>query len=249
MADEITSLEDASAAMIAAESGKVADSPAAATESEPVQPEGDTHTPAEWSRLMKESQSNRERAQEYERLYGQNSELQQFHEAAKAYADGDINKVQSWLLENAAAVQGLSLDDFMAKFEEPADDDDKPMTRREFKEAQERAAQAARAEIQQEQVGEIQAHATSLGYEVGSRLYNDLLWVAMNQTGNDLDAAHKIVSETPQQYIDEFVTQQREKSRQSLRPQPSARVPGTDREITNWDDATRAGEEFLRATQ
>lgn len=247
MPDEITSLDAATDAVIAS-GATLGDTPPAVTESdEPAtQPEGDTHTPEQWTKLMAESKANRERAQEYERLYGQNSELQQFHAAAKAYADGDIDSVQSWLLENAAAVQGLSLDDFMAKFEEPEDEDDKPMTRREWKAEQARIEQERAAQATQSQVGEIQAHAKDLGYEVGSRLYNDLLWVAMNETGNDLDKAHEIVSGTPQQYIQEYIKGQREKARGGLRSN-SGQAPGTAREISSWKDAEKAAEEFLNS--
>lgn len=239
MPDEITSLDGATEAALAA-------SATPATESEtPVQPAGDTHTPEQWTALMAESKANRERAQEYDKLYGQNSELRQFHEAAQAYADGDIDKTQEFILANAAALQGLTLDEYMEKFAEPEDEDDKPLTRREWKalqkEQEDRQVQAAT----QVQVGEIQAQAEDLGYEVGSREYNDLLWVAMNQTGNDLDKAHEIVSTTEQKIIDGFVKEQRDKARAGLRPSPAARVPGTDREITNWKDAEAAAEEFL----
>ena len=212
-------------------------------------PEDDVWSPSAKARieeLKKEAQTNRERAQEYEKLYGQNSELQQFHAAAKAYADGDIDTTQAWLLDNAAAVLGITKDELVEKFTEPEDEDDKPLTRREWKELQKAEGERARASLQAEQVGEIQSHAKSLGYEVGSRLYNDLLWVAMNETGNDLDKAHEIVSNTPQQYINEYVKGQREKARGGLRP-ASGSAPGTAREITTWKDADAAAEEFLNS--
>ncbi len=249
MADEPTSLDEATQQVLALPT----EGAATATESSvPEQPAGDTHTPEQWTALMAESKQNRERAQQYERLYGQNSELQQFHQAAQAYADGDISSVQSWLLENAAAVQGLSLEDFMAKFEEPADEEDRPLTKRELKEMLAADRQAAQQEATQYQVGEIQAHAEDLGYKVGSRLYNDLLWVAMNETGNDLDKAHDIVSNTPQQYITEYVKEQREKARTGLRG-GSGQAPSGEREITQgaknagdvWKNADKAAEEFL----
>lgn len=250
MADEPTSLDEATQQVLAlpAESGTPA------TESTTEQPAGDTHTPEEWTRLMAESKTNRERAQQYEKLYGQNSELQQFHNAAQAYADGNISEVQSWLLENAAAIQGLSLDDYMAKFEEPADEEDRPLTKREMREMLAADKQASQQEATQHQVGEIQAHAEDLGYKVGSRLYNDLLWVAMNETGNDLDKAHDIVSNTPQQYITEYVKEQREKAKSGLRSN-SGQAPSGERELTQgaknandvWKNANAAGEEFLQS--
>ncbi len=249
MADEITSLDGATDALIASGT-TLGDTPTTSGEVE--EPTSDSHTPEEWTRLMAESKTNRERAQQYEKLYGQNSELKQFHDAAQAYADGDITTVQSWLLENAAAIQGLSLDDYMAKFEEPADEEDRPLTKRELKELLAAEKQSAQQEATQVQVGEIQTHAKDLGYEVGSRLYNDLLWVAMNETGNDLDKAHEIVSNTPQQYISEYVKTQREKARSGLRSN-SGQAPSGEREITQgaknandvWKNADRAAEEFL----
>lgn len=239
MPDEITSLDAATDAALAATASDV-DAP----ESEPVQPAEDAHTPEQWTALMAESKTNRERAQQYEKLYGQNSELKQFHEAAQAYADGNISQVQSWLLENAAAVHGLSLDDYMEKFAEPEDEDDRPLTKREWKELTAKQQQDQFQAVQAEQVNEIQAHAEHLGYQVGSRQYNDLLWVAMNETGNDLDKAHAIVASAPQQVIDGYVKEQREKARASLRSN-AGQAPSTERQITNWKDAVAAGDEYL----
>lgn len=242
MADEVAaSLDDVPSGLL------VPEDPPETTESDPVVAEGKTYTAAEYKALQAEARTNREKAQQYERLYGQNSELRQFHEAAQAYADGDIDTTQSWLLSNAAAVLGVTTDQLVEKFTEPDDDDDKPLTKREWKELQKAQIEAQRAELQQEQTYEVIAYARELGYEPGTRPYRRLLDLAMAETGNDLDKAHEIMQSEPQGVIDDYLKTQREKAKGGLRPQPLAKVPGTDREITSWGDAETAAKEFLQS--
>lgn len=245
MPDEIQSLDQATEALLAADGAAVTTESAPVEEPDATATAEKTYTAAEYKALQAESKANREKAQTYDKLYGQNSELRQFHEAAQAYADGDITSTQTWLLENAAAVLGISRDELVEKFNEPDDEDDKPLTRREWKELQKAERESQAQERNSEQAMDAINYARSLGYEPGSRPYRRLFDLAMNETDNDIDAAHKIMETEPAGVIDGYLKTQREKAKGGLRSTPAARVPGTAREITSWKDAEAGAMEFL----
>lgn len=201
--------------------------------------------------LKGENKSWREKADQYEKLYGQNSELRQFHEAATAYAAGDMTPVQEFIIANAAQLAGLSIEDYMARFEEPdepEDDDDKPLTRREMREMLQAQAQAQATQRQQEEVAQIHRDVEAIsGFAPGSMEFMQVMWVATHQTNGDLEKATETVKGLKQGAIDEYVKEQREKALNALKPQtPNGQSPDNSaREPQTLKEASKGAMEFL----
>lgn len=201
--------------------------------------------------LKAEAQANRQKADQYERLYGGTSELKALHEASLAYAEGDPTSMERIIVENAASMHGLTVDEYMARFED-VDEDDRPMTKKEMLAFLDEQRQAQEQQYTQEQSREIVAHAQKLGYEPGSRPYRRLLDLAMYEYGNDLDEAHKTLESESQGVIDSYIKGQREKAKSGLRT-GSGTPPSGERDITQnaktsrdvWKNADAAADEFL----
>lgn len=204
---------------------------------------------ADYQKLQDENRAYREKYQPYERLYSQNSEIQQFHEIAQAYADGNVDEVREWLIANAAQAQGLSVEAYLAKFDEP-DEEDRSLTKKEVQAMLQEERQAAKDAQLQSQIGEVRAHAENLGYDPDTWQYDALLALAMKKYGNDLDAAHEELSKlgNEEEIIAKYVEGRRTSTRNAPRsPNNGGQAPSTERPIVSWADAEKGAEEYLRA--
>lgn len=202
--------------------------------------------------LKSEAQTYREKLDGYEKLYSNNTELQQFHQAAQNYASGNVEAVQEWLIANAAALQDMTVEDYIAKFQDPEDEDDRPLTRKEAKAMLADVQKASEAQQLQAQTNQVLAHAHSLGYEANSWQLKAVLGLAMEKYDNDLDAAHEEFSKfgSKDEIIAKYVEERQAKARTGLRAAPAAgQVPSTERDMKNWNfnDAEKAGEEYIRS--
>lgn len=174
-----------------------------------------------------------------------------FLAAAQALAAGQTDEVSAWMVRNAAAVLGVEPDMLLALAEGGDDDgDDGEEEPGGFtpEQLQEMMSQMLDERLSQErtssEVSAIQAEAESLGYKVGSRDYQDLLWLTMNETEGDMAAAHAKRLADVQGVINGYLE---EKRAASAPRQVSGQAPGTERKITNFDQARAAAEEWMEA--
>src|SRR5581483_11315613 len=88
----------------------------------------------------------------------------------------------------------------------------------------------------------IEAEATSLGYQVGSKPYKYLIQTALDETGGDLKAAHDALLSERQAWIDQYVGQKaREQAGSPISPPAGAgTMPSQEREMPkSWADTKR----------
>lgn len=57
-------------------------------------------------------------------------------------------------------------------------------------------------------IGQINEEAKRLGYEVGTRDYMNLLWIAEHETNTDIEAAHKKIEADKASLVDEYLKKQ-----------------------------------------
>lgn len=85
----------------------------------------------------------------------------------------------------------------------------------------------------------IQEKTKSLGYEDGSPDHHQLLWLAVNKTGNDLDKAHEMIVARDQAIFDRMAGK-KSKVSTGQAPVTQTGTPGSGQKIGGWADSKAA---------
>lgn len=129
------------------------------------------------------------------------------------------------------------------ELEEIADDEDKPLTVKEWKAMQ---AKEAEEKAQAAAISEIESEAKSLGYEPNTAEWTLLMYHASQDTKGDLAKAHEIIAGQRQAIIDAWVEEQKAKGAKWITVPGAAQTSATEpSQIKNLADARKSLEARL----
>lgn len=118
------------------------------------------------------------------------------------------------------------------------DEEDRPLTIKEWKALQEKQ-QAEAAET--EAVEAVKREAGELGYTVGTREYRRLMDVAVHETKGDLKKAHEVLEAERNTFIEEYLSKKKEAAEQTLSsPGGAGTPPSQERKSLTLEDARKA---------
>lgn len=191
-------------------------------------------------KLRQEAAAYRTRAKQYEVFESYDEQDREVFKQIAALYQQDPSKAAEYMEALAQGIKGA-----VAPPPPPDPGDDKPLTRAEVAQLlAERDQQAAVAA----ETARIEAEATSLGYQVGSKPYKYLIQTALDETGGDIKAAHDAILAERQAWIDQYVGQKaREQAGSPVAPPAGAgTMPSQEREMPkSWADTKRAVYEML----
>jgi hypothetical protein len=219
--------------------------------------EADQYPKSYVERLRKEAAGYRTRAQEYDDVFG-NIDPQDrqiwLGMARETYRDPKAGA--EWMAKVSQGVlEGLSPEEAVdAAGAEPTQKpdaegaDDEPLTKAGLEKwyADRRAAEKA-TEEQESLVRSIVKDAEGLGYKENTADFNNLLWIAVNETGNDLSKAHEVMQASRQAIIDSWVEEKR-KGGATLTPGTGVPTVGAPTQIKSMADAHRAAKARIEGT-
>lgn len=121
------------------------------------------------------------------------------------------------------------------------EEQDRPLTVREFQamqaEAQRQAQAEAQAQQQESSVRGIYQEAEQLGYKPGTKEIVDLFWIARNQTGGDLKAAHAQMIQQEQQVVARYLESKGYDTTNTPIPVSRGVAPSGETEIKDFGSA------------
>lgn len=197
-------------------------------------------------KLRNEAAGHRTRAAQYDEAFGKYSaEDQQVWRELASTVFSDQKAGARWLARIAKGLDAdLTLDEAVdaagaapAAEAETAAPAEKPLTRAEMEKF------IADRDYQREQealITGITKEAEGLGYKDKTPEFNNLLWIAANETGGDLSKAHEKMEAQKQAIIDDYLEKKRQGAGGVTTPKGGLPTAGAERQIKSLADAHEA---------
>lgn len=243
----------------------------AATDTSTAAPEATTPEPdmlprSEVEKARREAHNLRERAKQYEEVFGTYSEEDRttLLALARAIRDNPAEADAWWQQNITAAIAGQQgpaaqqqAEKVVAGLEAagvtvPGADEDEPLTRAELKALLDERDRGAREKAA---IDEVVKEAKALGYDLDGPEYVTLLWFASNRAGGDLQEAHRMMQEfrgsadtTKQAAVDEYVASKAKEPDSTLPGTATGPAPAGPPAIKSLKDADRALRSWLDET-
>ncbi len=130
-----------------------------------------------------------------------------------------------------------------------ADDENRPLTKAEVAAMLAEFSKTERTTREQETaIDNVYGEAEKLGYKRNTKDMVEVLWVAANETDNDVAAAHKKIQDDRQAIVDAAIDKLRNDASRTPRSVGRSGVtPGGDKEIRSLKDSKAALNEALNA--
>lgn len=118
------------------------------------------------------------------------------------------------------------------------DDEDRPLTLKEWKQLQQQKEQQA---AETEAVTAVKREAGELGYTEGTREYRRLMDIAIHETKGDLKKAHEVLETERNTFIEEYLKTKKDAAEQTLSsPGGAGTPPSQERKPVTMEDARKA---------